>query len=230
MSEKKEPERSPTARRELTPSEHQRIRVLNEKGGEENLWNKYPDFVEATRNEDGSTNVRPAVKEDLGPQNGPREMAGRVFEATGFNDFMAGFTLIVNTASALVSKDAPLEEIANKCNMFGRMMASFQPRDAIEGMLISQALATQERAMKLLHSAAAHEYVDAAQKLYNTSSKLLARSQAALQQLASYRRAGQQRCVVEHVHVGNGGRAAFGHFESHQGGGGVNQRNVQGTP
>ncbi len=96
-----------------------------------------------------------------------------------------------------------------------------QPRDAIEAMLCSQAIALYAQGMANL-SKSDITLSEHAQWRLNASMKLLRLQQETLEKLEKYRRKGEQKVVVQHVQVNDGGKAIVGNFEAQGGGGGKN--------
>jgi hypothetical protein len=103
---------------------------------------------------------------------------------------------------------------------------SLKPSDEIEGMLITRLIALhfqiQKHMIILSSQSLTVEQVDSC---INRSTKLTRLYNETLEALMRYRRKGEQKVIVQHVNVNDGGRAIVGNFE----GGGVN-KNSGGTP
>lgn len=229
MDDKNMAERQTDKKRDLTPQEQKRIQSLREKRREKTCGNT-PDFLEIYNKEDEyNAGLKPKLKERLSTKDGVKESEARIFEATGCLESQNGYSLLLSMAEALFTQKPPIEEQVSKLNKLGLLLREFAPKDAIEGSLCAQAIVCQEKAMQFIRRASYQDRREWAATHHNAASKLLARSQNALQMLISYRRGGQ-KVTVEHVHMAPGSQAAFGHFEAHHGGGGANQESIRGTP
>lgn len=104
---------------------------------------------------------------------------------------------------------------------------SLQPNDEIEGMLITKLISLHFQTNKYMSFLSNQELsVEQVDSCINRSSKLMRLYNETLETLMRYRRKGEQRFLVQHVNVNDGGRAIVGGFET---GGGVNKNN-RGTP
>ena len=94
-------------------------------------------------------------------------------------------------------------------------MAAMQPRDALEGMVGAQLIAIHHAAMECYRRAAIDgQNFHGWREALNQASKL-SRTFAALSEALDRRRGkGQQRIIVEHVHVHAGGQAIVGSVTS----------------
>lgn len=90
-------------------------------------------------------------------------------------------------------------------------MAGAAPRDEVEGMLVAQMIAVHDVAMGrltgLLRPGQPPLGVDMS---INQAAKLLRTFTAQVETLNKYRRGGEQKVTVEHVHVHSGGQAIVG--------------------
>jgi len=161
------------------------------------------------------------LKEDLPKEDAWDDSAGRLSEATGLEGYSAGTTFLFRMAIPLQRTNG--ERYYTTLNEFGDYLKEFKPKDAIEGSLAAQAIVCQEKGMDLLSSANKQQHPKWAQIQFNAAFKLLGKSQNALQALISYRRGGEQRVVVQHVQVNDGGKAIVGGNMAM--GGGANQEN-----
>lgn len=99
-------------------------------------------------------------------------------------------------------------------------MMGIGPRDEIEGMMAAQLLAAHNAAMECFRRAMLPQQTFEGRKENLSQANKLTRSFAALSEaLDRHRGKGQQKVVVEHVHVHSGGQAVVGAV-SHPGGGG----------
>jgi hypothetical protein len=85
-------------------------------------------------------------------------------------------------------------------------MCALAPQDEYEGQLIAQLVVLHDHAMQWLGRALRSDRADFANIYLNGASKQLTRHHEALDTLLKYRRRGEQRVHVEHVHVHGGGR------------------------
>ena len=90
-------------------------------------------------------------------------------------------------------------------------MIGMKPRDELEGMLISQLIATHNAAMECYRRAMLGEQTFEGRRENLNQANKLCRSYAALTEaLDRHRGKGQQRITVEHVNVHAGGQAIVG--------------------
>lgn len=85
-----------------------------------------------------------------------------------------------------------------------------QPGDEIEAMLAIQMIATHECAMEMLTRAKQAEFMPALQECGGLAIKLLRTYAAQVEALGRLRRGGEQRVIVQHVNVNDGGQAIVG--------------------
>ncbi|OJU81613.1 MAG: hypothetical protein BGO10_08375 [Chlamydia sp. 32-24] len=106
------------------------------------------------------------------------------------------------------------KELARQLNGLAQAMQALAPQDEYEGQLIAQLIVLHEQAMDWLGRAIRTERVDFANVYLNGASKLLTRHHETLDMLLKYRRKGEQRVHVEHVHVYGGGQAIVGNVST----------------
>lgn len=217
--------------RELTPKEQKRIQVRHDKGGDSSSEDM-PDLFKIQNEDENDTDgcIVPVFKQLLSENEKLEEGKARMHEATGCVDPDNGCSLLSSMAKALFPKNATPKERVDTINRLGRFLREFAPEDATEMILAGQAISCNEKAMEYLYSAGLQEQHKWVTTHHNIASKLMARSQNAIQMLMSYRRGGQQKVTVEHVYVAAGGQAAFGNFETHPRGVEDNKENRRGTP
>lgn len=85
-----------------------------------------------------------------------------------------------------------------------------QPGDEIEAMLAMQMIATHDVAMNMLTRAKQAELLHQMQESGSLAIKLLRTFTAQVEALARMRRGGEQRVIVQHVNVSDGGQAIVG--------------------
>ncbi|MET3968723.1 hypothetical protein [Bradyrhizobium sp. S3.9.1] len=89
-------------------------------------------------------------------------------------------------------------------------LAGVSPKDVIEGMMAAQLFASHAAAMECYRRAALPEQTLQGRDLNLRHAAKLTRANAAhVEALAKHRNKGQQKVTVEHVHVYQGGQAAF---------------------
>jgi len=98
--------------------------------------------------------------------------------------------------------------------------SEMKPQDAIEGMLVTKLIALHEQGMNLLARSTGDVAREAKELYVNLSTKLLRLFNETLETLIRYRRRGEQRVIVQHVNVGDGGKAVVGNLL----GGGMNEK------
>jgi len=92
------------------------------------------------------------------------------------------------------------------------------PRDALEGMLIGQAIASHNAAMECYRRAMLNEQTfEGRRENLNQGNKLSRTFAALIEALDRHRGKGQQRITVEHVNVHPGGQAIVGAVTSRSG-------------
>jgi hypothetical protein len=85
------------------------------------------------------------------------------------------------------------------------------PRDELEGMLAVQMVSTHTLAMEFLRRAALPGMPDLGVEVnVNRATKLMRVFGTQMEALSRYRGKGEQKMIVEHVHVHKGGQAIVG--------------------
>jgi hypothetical protein len=86
-----------------------------------------------------------------------------------------------------------------------------RPKDALEGMLAVQLVAAHTMAMECLKRAALPNQMDLGVEVnVNRGTKLMRTFASLTEALSRYRGKGEQKMIVEHVHVHKGGQAIVG--------------------
>jgi hypothetical protein len=107
---------------------------------------------------------------------------------------------------------------AKHCNAVAGAMTGIAPQDELEGLLTAQMLSAHNQAMKCLLRANREGQTYEGQRLYMSFAQRFMRTFVAqMEALSRHRRGGQQKVVVEHVHVYQGGQAIVGNV-THPGG------------
>jgi hypothetical protein len=105
-------------------------------------------------------------------------------------------------------------------------LAGVKPADAVEGMMAAQLYASHASAMECYRRAMLPEQsVEAKQINLTLAAKLTKANATQVEALKKYRSKGQQKVIVEHVHVYQGGQAIVGQVTP--GGAG---KNAEGQP
>ena len=143
-------------------------------------------------------------------------------ETTGSTDIHFFKTLFCQVTSTL-----PKEESDNASNFIAAFMHGLKPRDEMEGILIAQMVGTHNLLMEYMKRAVIPEqYLEAAEDYTNRAYKLLNVFLRQMEALQKYRgKTSQQKVIVEHVHIHEGGQAVVGHIESRPRGEGDGTKN-----
>jgi len=141
----------------------------------------------------------------------PDKFWPQMMESAGSPDIDFFKTIISQVSNTLPTSDS--EEVSN---FTVALMHGLRPRDETEGVLIAQMAGTHNLIMEYMKRAmipgqyleAANDYTARAYKLMNIFLKQV-------ETLEKYRgKAAQQKVIVEHVHIHEGGQAVVGHIES----------------
>ncbi len=130
-------------------------------------------------------------------------------ETTGLPAGPGSAHLVQQVATCLAHQLGDPVEAANRA---AELMRAVEPRDAVEGMVASQLVATHHAAMEML-SRALHpdQPSDISNSCSYRAERLLKRSAELIEALAKYRgRKTEQKVTVEHVTVSDGGQAIVG--------------------
>ncbi|MHC4457706.1 MAG: hypothetical protein ACYS0I_11600 [Planctomycetota bacterium] len=133
---------------------------------------------------------------------------------------------IIQTFSGTVSKDSHNKEASViALNRTMAILSGIQPQDELEAMLAAQMIGVHNMAMETLKRAILGEQTfEGKQVNVNQATKMLRTYIAQMEAIKKYRTGGQQKMIVEHVHVNEGGQAIVGTV--HQGGG-KNDKNCE---
>lgn len=98
------------------------------------------------------------------------------------------------------------------------ILTGIQPRDELEGLPAAQMISVHNMAMRTMDLAMlGGQTFEGKKSNVNYATKMLRTFMTQMETLKRYRTGGQQKMIVEHVHVGEGGQAIVGTV--HQGGG-----------
>ncbi len=145
--------------------------------------------------------------------------SGELAQLVGLKDDTAGSFLITQIADALKPfRDSAPSWTTAILNKATALLAELKPQDAYEGILTSQMIAAHNQAMECMRRANLSEQTSYGRELnLRFGDRFLRTYTAQMEALTKYRRGGQQKVTVEHVHVHEGGQAIVGTV-SHQGG------------
>lgn len=131
---------------------------------------------------------------------------------------------IVQTFRGTVSTDGADNKAATAAaNKAMAILNGIQPQDELEGILAAQMIGVHNMAMDCIGRATRTEWVNQMSIYMNGATKLLRAFAAQMEALKKYRSGGQQKIVVEHVNVTEGGQAIIGVVNP--GGGGLRGNN-----
>ncbi len=154
-------------------------------------------------------------------------IAVKMSEALGTADFDLQTHLldqITQTYKGIVSEGRQDKKAyAIALNRTMAILSGIQPQDEIEAMLAVQMIGVHNMAMDYMGKATRTDRVDFMGTYMNGATKSLRTFAAQMEALKKYRTGGQQKMIVEHVHVNEGGQAIVGTVN--QGGGGKNKNN-----
>ena len=213
----------PACKRSLTPKEQSSIARVKQK------QTSIPGPIFRTANasdKDASTfALELAIDKSITHEEAMDLLDSRILDATGSANSTVGLQLLSNLGNAIVPAKAKGKDLVNHLDKITQTMHAFAPQDEYEGQLIAQLVVLHEHAMDWLGRAMRTERVDFANVYLNGASKLLTRHHETLEALLKYRRKGEQRVHVEHVHVHGGGQAIVGNVTT---GGRMNQKLEEG--
>ena len=134
----------------------------------------------------------------------PEQVAG--VKDKGLAEYMLGQVM----ETAWLGKTMAHDEMAKRLMSPADLMCEIGPKDAIEGMLASQMVATHLAAMECYRRAMIPEQGMEVRHSNLSQANKLTRSYAVLvEALNKHRGKGQQKIIVERVNVEPGGQAAF---------------------
>ncbi|MGA8165638.1 MAG: hypothetical protein WB791_11590 [Waddliaceae bacterium] len=146
---------------------------------------------------------------------------GQVEDVFGTADFNLIQEILSVGESGLVRRD----EEKHNIDVLLRTLADLKPNNAREAMLCVQAQALFSQGMNLLHWATNESMLSNEDHYMKNAIKCLRLHNETLLTLDKIRRGGEQRVVVQHVNVTDGGQAAImaGNFRAGGGGKGKNE-------
>jgi hypothetical protein len=151
--------------------------------------------------------------------NDPERLKGERKEIGGSQSDDWNNMLYDQAAQTLWLKYADPATVDQRAHALLHAMIGIGPKDELEGMMATQLLAAHNASMECFRRAMiADQTLDARRENLNAASRLSRTFAILLETLGRHRGKGQQRVVVEHIHVHPGGQAVVGVVEP-QGGG-----------
>ena len=139
--------------------------------------------------------------------------------ATGTKASSFGVMLLESLMQSLGLLPEKGKEVEKSHTAILDALYAMKPTDEIEGMLITRLIALHfhiAKQMQILNmNGLTVEQVDTS---INRSTKLSRLYNETVETLSKYRRKGEQKVIVQHVNINEGGKAIVGHFQA--GGGG----------
>jgi len=172
---------------------------------------------------DGPPKFKLLKKNTVGPiEKDPEKNLIQMKEATGSSDvdFIRG---LLNQVSATFQS----ESAEQRANFNVALMHGLNPKDEIEGVLITQMVGTHNLIMEFMKRAMIPgQYLEAGNDYTSRALKLMSLYLRQVDTLEKHRgKLSEQKVIVEHVHIHEGGKAIVGHFESKTQGEGENKKN-----
>jgi len=168
------------------------------------------DRVDARRARiDGSTEGKDGVFRIGAPHSHHEGFVARLFDAFGTTSQAFGEQGMGELAAIVRSKNA-FQLTQNELNAGLAAIDGIKPADETEAMLALQMVATHQTAMDMLIHAKGVENTPHRQECGSLAVKLLQTYTAQVEALSRLRRGGEQRVVVQHVNVNEGGQAIVG--------------------
>ena len=151
--------------------------------------------------------------------NDPERRKGKRKEIGGSESDDWNDMLINQVGRTLWLKHSDAATLDQQANALVQAMIGIRPQDELEGMMAAQLIAAHSASMECFRRAMlAEQTFDGRRENLNQANKLSRTFATLLEALNRHRGKGQQKVVVEHVHVHSGGQAVVGVVE-HQGGG-----------
>jgi len=161
---------------------------------------------------------KPLPDYDTSTPDGFAKMLIACRQASGHNDMNAGHNFIFQTISSL---GITLEEKnLRTINGIIATLSQLSPKDALDGMLLSQMLAVHNAAQLNMQNALEARTPELMEKYINSATKLHRTYTAQLQAYEQRKRGGNQKITIEHVTVNAGGQAIVGNVAGAGGTGG----------
>ena len=150
------------------------------------------------------------------------EVQRRATFGTTSYDFSTHMTARLGMLVRTPGREMPTE---TELNTGIAAVAGIAPQNEMEAMLAVQMVGTHELAMEMLDRAKRANSLEKLDRYGTLATKMLRTFTAQTEALAKLRRGGEQKVVVEHVHVHSGGQAIVGHVAQTGGRGGASLEN-----
>jgi hypothetical protein len=140
-------------------------------------------------------------------------------ETVGAKDIDFFTTLITQVSN--INTDSQTDQV-KAANYSSAFLHGLEPRDQTEGTLFAQMAGTHNLIMEYMRRAIfPGQHLEAGEDYTNRACKLMSIFLRQIETLQKYRgKSTQQKVIVEHVHVEEGGKAIVGNVEQHTRGGG----------
>jgi hypothetical protein len=160
------------------------------------------------------TKIANEIKPAAGAANDPDHLKGTLKDIGGSRSDDWNNILASQTVEALWVKHSSPEIRDKQLSATGAALAGIGPKDELEGMMAAQLIAAHNAAMECYRRAMTDEQTFEGRRENLTQANKLSRTFATLlEALNRHRGKGQQKMVVEHVHVHSGGQAVVGVVE-----------------
>lgn len=106
-----------------------------------------------------------------------------------------------------------IEEVKQETiDNFLQITNGVKPNDHIEALIITQMVTTHNAIMRCFKIVANTESIDKMNLVFSSANKLLRSYAKQMEALSRYRSKGNQKIMVEHVHINSGGQAIIGNI------------------
>ncbi len=131
-------------------------------------------------------------------------------QSVGISYMAAANLLSQALKSSIPTTNTPTPE----WDYIGTMLSSFEPRNVQEAMLAVQMVGVHNQTIELLSKATKYDALFAKEEYLKLALKMSRLFATQLETLKKIRSKGEQRMIVEHVHVHSGGQAIVGNIAS----------------
>lgn len=141
-----------------------------------------------------------------------------LFKISGTSSEKFAILSLANVLTGVIPDVENIDDVADKMTAIQQVLLELNPTDPFEGMIVSQMIVLNHQAMDYMARALHAEYAKNQDRYINNATKLMRLWNEKLESLNKHRRKGEQRVVVQHVNVNDGGQAIVG-GSINQGGG-----------
>lgn len=196
----------------LTPSEMELVKAWRKNNQDRQVY--FENRVEKAIGEDVYNYFFKPIKREGADPKAMSDLAQAQFcKRVGINDLETARELVAKTALSIVSnpnKDMTQQEISKAMFMVMTLLKEMNPQDPFEAMLACRMIALHYMGMNELGKVALCLSMDGANQFTSRANKLFKLWNEAKDRLDKHRRKEDQKVVVEHVHVNEGGQAIVG--------------------